>query len=268
MDLPDDGRTAATLGLDDIRSYWDRQPCNIKHSPRPVGTKEYFDEVEARRYFVEPHIAGFAQFERWAGKRVLEIGCGIGTDAVNFARAGAHYTAVDLSANSLAIARQRFAVYGLEGRFINGNAECVGDMLAGESFDLIYSFGVIHCTPDQRAVVAGARKLIAAGGELRIMVYARDSWKAIMIEAGLDQPEAQSGCPLATLYTREMVGELLAGLFEAASIEQTHIFPYLIEAYRRHEYELQPWFAAMPPEMFNALRRRLGWHYLIVGRPV
>jgi 2-polyprenyl-3-methyl-5-hydroxy-6-metoxy-1,4-benzoquinol methylase len=80
-----------------VKDYWDTRPCNIRHSPQPVGTKEYFDEVEARKYRVEPHIPAFAEFERWRGKRVLEIGCGIGTDTVNFARHGADVTSVDLS---------------------------------------------------------------------------------------------------------------------------------------------------------------------------
>ena len=85
--------------IQDVRRYWDKRPCNIRHSPQPVGTKQYFDEVETRKYFVEPHIPGFAEFERWRGKRVLEIGCGIGTDTMNFARHGARVTAVDLSLN-------------------------------------------------------------------------------------------------------------------------------------------------------------------------
>lgn len=120
-----------------VRDFWNRRPCNIRHSTKPVGTREYFDEVEARKYFVEPHIPGFAQFERWKGKKVLEIGCGIGTDAVNFAKAGADLTAVDISDRSLEIARQRFDVYGLSARFYCGNAEELSSFVPVEPYDLI-----------------------------------------------------------------------------------------------------------------------------------
>jgi SAM-dependent methyltransferase len=254
--------------IEDVRDYWDRRPCNVRHSPRPVGTREYFDEVEARKYFVEPHIPGFAQFERWRGRRVLEIGCGIGTDAVNFARAGADYTGLELSPATLDLAQKRFDVFGLKGTFRLGNAERLPALFPQQRFDLIYSFGVIHHTPSPRDVIAGARELIQPDGELRIMVYAKNSWKAAMIDAGLDQPEAQSGCPIATVYSRESIEELLDGLFAIASAEQTHIFPYVVDKYLRYEYELQPWFAAMPKPMFAALQRQLGWHYLIVGKPI
>lgn len=259
---------APTATVDEVRSYWDRRPCNIRHSPLPVGTREYFNQVEQRKYLVEPHIPGFAQFARWAGKRVLEIGCGIGTDAVNFARAGARYTGIELSPESLALARRRFELFGLNGEFHNCNAEELSGVIAPGSFDLVYSFGVIHHTPNQRAVVAEARKAVREDGEFRLMLYARNSWKAIMIEAGLDQPEAQSGCPIATAYTREMIDRLLDGLFTVTSAEQAHIFPYVVEKYVRYEYEVQPWFRAMPSEMFQALERRLGWHYLIAARPM
>jgi SAM-dependent methyltransferase len=255
-------------GIDEVMSYWNRRPCNIRHSTRDVGTREYFDEVEARKYFVEPHIPLFAQFPRWSGKDVLEIGCGIGTDAVNFARHGARYTGVDLSDVSLALARQRFKTYGLDGHFVCGNAETLAPALPAASYDLVYSFGVIHHTPDPRAVVAAARRVIRPDGELRIMLYARNSWKAIMIDNGFDQPEAQSGCPIALTYSPEDVRQLLDGLFDVVEIRQTHIFPYVIERYLRYEYEIQPWFRAMPEGMFDALQARLGWHLLIAARPV
>src|ERR1017187_963444 len=111
-----------------VSDYWNARPCNIRHSSQPVGTREYFDEVEARKYMVEPHIPGFAEFEKWREKRVLEIGCGIGTDTINFARHGARVTSVDLSEKSLELARQRARVYGLQdqGPFYRGHAEGVG----------------------------------------------------------------------------------------------------------------------------------------------
>ncbi len=257
-----------TALIETVAAYWNRRPCNIRHSRAPVGSREYFDEVEQRKYFVEPHIPGFAQFDRWRDKRVLEIGCGLGTDAANFARAGAEYTGVELSAVSLALAKQRFEVFGLDGTFVNANAEQLSEHVRRASFDLIYSFGVIHHTPSPEAVIRQARQAIRPDGEFRLMLYARDSWKDTMIDAGFDQPEAQSGCPIAFTYSQAEVRHLLrANDFLATEITQDHIFPYVVEKYVNYEYELQPWFAAMPQGMFRALERRFGWHMLIVAKP-
>lgn len=258
----------AIVGLDEVAAYWNRRPCNIRHSTKEIGTREYFDEVEERKYFVEPHIPGFAEFPRWKGKKVLEVGCGLGTDATNFARAGADYAGIELSQASLDLAKKRFEVFGLTGSFHNLNAEILASELPHSNYDLVYSFGVIHHTPNPQAVLHQIRKVIKPDGELRIMLYAKDSWKDIMIKAGLDQPEAQTGCPIAFTYYHQEVRELLAAAgFEATSITNDHIFPYNVEKYVRYEYEPQPWFKAMPSEMFHSLEKALGWHLLITARP-
>ena len=258
----------AAVSIDSVKAYWDARPCNIRHSKKPLGSKEYFDEVETRKYYVEPHIPGFAQFARWKGKRVLEVGCGIGTDTINFARAGAQVTAADLSTESLAVAKQRAEVFGFKGqvKFYQADAERLSETVPVEPYDLVYSFGVIHHTPQPARAAAQIRKYMGTESELRLMVYAKNSWKNIMIEAGFDQPEAQSGCPVAFTYTDDEVRQGLLQGYEVVSIEQEHIFPFVIEKYIKYEYEIVPWFAAMPREMFRALEKSLGWHKLVVAR--
>ena len=251
--------------LDSVRDYWNRRPCNVRHGTAPIGTREYFDQVEARKYMVEPHILAFTEFDKWAGKKVLEIGCGIGTAAVSFARAGAIYSAIELSEESLNLAKKRFDTFGLNGRFFSGNAEELSSIVPVENYDLIYSFGVIHHAPHPERIVSEVRKYMGKDSEFRLMLYAKESWKNIMINAGLDQPEAQSGCPIAFTYSHDEVRNLL-GDFDVTDIKQEHIFPYVIEKYVNYEYELQPWFKAMPKEMFVALEQRLGWHLLIQAK--
>ena len=267
--------------IDEVRQYWDRRPCNIRHSPQPVGTRAYFDEVEARKYFVEPHIPRFAEFERWRGKKVLEIGCGIGTDTVNFARHGADVTAVDLSDNSLEIARQRVGLYGLEDhvRFFHGSAEELTAFVPKQTYDLIYSFGVIHHTPHPERVLAEARQYAAAGSTLKIMVYHRWSWKVLWIVLGYGKgqfwrtaelvarnSEAQTGCPVTYTYSRPQARRLVESRgFRVTGLFVDHIFPYRIADYVQYRYvKAWPW-SWMPQPMFRWLERRFGWHLCLTA---
>jgi len=252
-----------------IVDYWDRQPCNIKHSQRELGTPEYFEEVTARRYKVEPHILDFAQFHRWQGKRVLEIGCGIGTDAEQFVRHGAEYVGIDISDSSLNICRDRFNTLGLRGEFLNINLLDPADTIPAQHlgmFDLVYSYGVIHHSPDIAQHIQEIHKLVTPGGEFRFMVYAKNSWKYAMIQKGLDQFEAQAECPYAEAFTKDEIGQLLDGMFEIERIRQDHCFMYNVPLYKQGQYQLEPWFEAMPPTMREAVREYLGWHLLVKAR--
>lgn len=250
--------------MEQIINYWNKQPCNIKHSSYEVGTRVYFEEVEKRKYFVESHIPTFAEFEKWKGKKVLEIGCGIGTDAVNFAKHGADYTGIELSNVSLELTKKRFDVFGLTGAFFNIDAQDL-DALSrvGRDFDLIYSFGVIHHSPNPQKIIDNCLQLLKPdGGMLKLMVYAENSWKKIMIESGLDQYEAQSNCPVAYTYTNDQIYRMLHQ-FRNIDIWQTHIFPYKIPEYKQYVYKKEDWFEHMSEEMFRGLEQRLGWHLCI-----
>jgi 2-polyprenyl-3-methyl-5-hydroxy-6-metoxy-1,4-benzoquinol methylase len=265
----------------DVQRYWDARPCNIRHSTKPVGSKEYFDEVEARKYFVEPHIPAFVEFDRWKGKRVLEVGCGIGTDSINFARAGAELTAVELSRESLRIAEQRADVMGVADRirFVQANAEELTSALDQEPYDLVYSFGVVHHTPHPERALAEMRALTAPGGTLKLMVYHRRSWKVFWIVVGqghgrfwrtdelvAEHSEAQTGCPVTYSYTRGEGRDLVEGSgFRVQDVSVDHVFPYRIRDYVEYRYVKEPYFRWMPEPLFRAFERRLGWHLLITA---
>ena len=254
-----------TITIEEVKKFWNDRPCNIKHSSKELGTIEYFDEVELKKFRAEPHILKFTEFPQWKNKKVLEVGCGLGTVGINFALNGADYTGVELSKESLEIAKKRFEVYNQSGKFYLGNAEELSSFVHIETYDLIYSFGVIHHSPHPEKIVSEIKKYMNENSVLKIMLYAKDSWKNYMIDAGLDQPEAQYGCPIANTYTKQDVVKLLDG-YEVLSIEQDHIFPYQIEPYKKGKYIKQPWFDAMPIGMFETLEKNLGWHLLITAK--
>ena len=186
----------------------------------------------------------------------------MGSTSVNFARAGADYTAIELSEASLELTKKRFSIYGLQGTFHLGSAEDLLTIVPAQDFDLVYSFGVLHHTPNPKIAIDSAKQYLGPESEFRLMMYAQNSWKNIMIESGYDRPEAQSGCPVAYTYTHDELRLLLKD-YEILDMHQDHIFPYRIDKYLQYEYEYQPWFNAMPKDMFQSLERALGWHILI-----
>jgi ubiquinone/menaquinone biosynthesis C-methylase UbiE len=276
--------TFSDTSIDRVREYWNNRPCNLRHSPEPVGTRAYFDQVEARKYFVEPHIPGFAEHARWAGKRVLEVGCGLGTDTINFARAGAQVTAVDLSTASLELARKRAEVFGLQNRirFIEANAERLAEFVNPEPYDLVYSFGVIHHTPHpERALQEIRRHFTGPNTTLKMMVYYKWSWKVFAIlfkeahgafwrldDAVARNSEAQTGCPVTYTYTKKSLRHWLENTgFVVEEMFVDHIFPYRVPDYVKYHYVKGFPFNVLPHTVTRALERRLGWHLCVTATP-
>jgi 2-polyprenyl-3-methyl-5-hydroxy-6-metoxy-1,4-benzoquinol methylase len=274
-------REFETVPLEAVQLYWDSRPCNIRHSAKPIGTRDYFDEVEARKYLVEPHIPAFADFARWRGKRVLEIGCGIGTDTINFARAGANVTAIDLSPRSLELAQLRANEFAVSDRitFQCANGEELSATVPIAAYDLVYSFGVIHHTPRPDRVLAELRRYMKPNGTLKLMVYHRYSWKVFWIAltagpwrfARIGQliarySEAQSGCPVTYTYTRGEARRLVESHgFRVVEMHVDHVFPYRIADYREYRYVKEWYFRWMPELLFQYFQRLFGWHLLITA---
>jgi SAM-dependent methyltransferase len=157
----------------DIKRFWDDLPCGVKTTELQPGTRAFYEAVEAHRYEEEFHIPDVVPFPAFAGKRVLEIGGGVGTDGRQFARHGARYVDADLSTGSLALAKRGFDVFGLRGSFLNADAENLP--FRDEAFDAVYSHGVLHHTPDTARTIGEVRRVLTPGGRAIVMLYARES---------------------------------------------------------------------------------------------
>jgi ubiquinone/menaquinone biosynthesis C-methylase UbiE len=159
-----------------VRRFWEEKPCGSTHSLAPEGTPEYFDQVERRRRELEPFIDRFADFGSTRGQEVLEVGTGLGTDFVRFARAGARVTGIDLTEHSVRLVRRRLELEGLEGDVRVADAEHLP--FSDRSFDVVYSWGVLHHTPDPTRAISEVLRVVKSGGRVCAMLYARRSWVA------------------------------------------------------------------------------------------
>ena len=157
-----------------VHDFWQAHPCGTKFAREEVGTRGFFEAVERHRYQTEWHIPEVVDFRRWRDKDVLEVGCGVGTDAINFAREGARYTGVDLTSASIDLVRRRFDFEGLEANLRVADAEALpfGD----DSFDLIYSHGVLHHTPDTQRAIDQVHRVLRPGGTAMVMLYHKNSY--------------------------------------------------------------------------------------------
>jgi ubiquinone/menaquinone biosynthesis C-methylase UbiE len=157
-----------------VRSFWQNSPCDSWFTSEARGTPAFYRSLDEHRYKVHPGLLSAVGFEKTKGLRVLEIGCGCGSEAERFARGGARYTAVDLTNAAVSITRRRFQLGGLEGRFIQGDAEDLP--FADGSFDLVYSHGVLHHTPNTPRTIREVHRVLGPGGRAVIMLYHRDSF--------------------------------------------------------------------------------------------
>ena len=262
-----------------IKNYWNNRPCNIKHSSKKFLSKEYFDEIEHKKYFVEPHIPSFADFKKWNGKKVLEIGCGIGTDSINFVRNGAILTIVEFSEKSLEVCKERFKVFGLEATFYCGDVEKLSEFLPLEQFDLIYSFGVIHHTENPSKAFKEISMYMNDNTELRVMLYSKISYKLfwVMMENNIREmndmenlirknAEAQYDCPVAYTYTFEEIEYLLKDNgIKVEKIWKDHIFSYDIENYKKNIYVKDKYWKNVDEKLFKEFEKELGWHTMVIA---
>jgi ubiquinone/menaquinone biosynthesis C-methylase UbiE len=156
-----------------VQDFWNTNPCQSDLS-QAIQRRRYFEEISEKRYHGrEWHVPIVAGFNAFQDKEVLEIGCSIATDGLEFAKCGANYTGADLTPHSIELAEERFRLFNVTGNFIVANAEELP--FPDESFDHIYSFGVIHHSPAPEKIVAEIHRVLRKGGTFTVMLYNRTS---------------------------------------------------------------------------------------------
>ncbi len=152
-----------------VQAYWNEHPCGTQFTEMEWGSREFYRAVEEDRYRRQPFMAEAVGFARYPGRELLEIGCGLGTDLLQFAKGGAKVAGLDLTPQSVALARRRFELEDMPGRFLVGDAENLP--FPDDRFDVVYSFGVLHHTPDTARAFREVRRILRPGGEAVIMLY-------------------------------------------------------------------------------------------------
>lgn len=156
-----------------VREHWNRQPCDSELSAREPASRDFYLDVERQRYALQPHILECHSWIQWRGKRVLEVGAGIGTDARRLIGAGASYIGINVDRGSAEATARALRTFALPGVSLQRDARAL-DFSDG-AFDVVYSFGVLQHIPDAATAVAEIERVLAPGGELLVMLYNRSS---------------------------------------------------------------------------------------------
>ena len=157
------------------REQWGQDPCGAEYDrEHELGTREFFDRIERHRYSeYAPWMPRLMEFENFRDARLLEIGCGMGTDLLQFSRGGARCIGIDLTSRSIEITQHRFKLYGAHGAFMISDGEHLP--FRDESFDVVYSNGVLHHTPDPRKAFLSLASKVKKGGHISAWVYGAEN---------------------------------------------------------------------------------------------
>jgi len=268
---------ATKLANDKLRAreQWSEDPCGeIYGRGVKFGTREFFDEVERHRYQeYAPWMRDVMGFDQFAGARLLEVGCGMGTDLLQFARGGARCTGIDLTPRSVEISRHHFHLYEMPGDFALSDAERLP--FADDSFDVFYSNGVLHHTPDTKGAIREAHRVLKPGGTAKVMLYHRNSWGywfEMMLKQGIVRGELfrglspadllskyvefndSGGRPLVKVYSRRDTRALFS-MFRDVKVE--------VDQLTRPEVYFVGKF--IPEAVFSAMRRSIGWNVIVTA---
>ena len=245
--------------IEKIQDYWNHRIHDLEMTDQPVGTKAFFDDLDEYRFDKLHYLPRLVDFSSFKDQRLLEVGCGIGTDLVRLAKGGARVTGVDLAQTAIDLARRNFDLNGVaaeELRVANGEALPYPDA----SFDAVYGHGVIQYTADPAKLVRECHRVLKPGGTAIFMVYNRVSWLNALskvMKVALEHEDA----PVLKKFSIAEFRELLKPFNESTIVPER--FPVKS---RLHKGWKGIAFNTMFVGTFNALPRSwvrpLGWHLM------
>jgi SAM-dependent methyltransferase len=241
-----------------VRAYWNDHIHDLDISRHAPGTREFFDDLDQYHFEKLHHLPRLIDFAAYRGRRVLDVGCGAGTDLARFAKGGAIVTGVDISPSAIALARQNFGQQGLTADLREADGEHLP--FDDNTFDLVFAHGVVQYTADDRALVAECRRVLKPGGSAVFQVYNRISWLNGLSKV-MKVPLEHEDAPVLKRYSAAEFIRLLTGFRDVRIVEER--FPVTSRLHGGWKGML---FNTFFVGTFNALPRawvrRFGWHLL------
>lgn len=161
-----------------VAEFWSRASCGEDLYLHGHSSQDYRNQM-TERYRLEPYIPEFVDAARWRGKKVLEIGVGLGSDHQLFAEAGAILSGVDYTERAVEHTKRRLALLGLQSELQPADAEALP--FSSDSFDLVYSWGVIHHSPNTPRAAQEILRVLKPGGTFKVMIYHKWSLIGLML---------------------------------------------------------------------------------------
>ena len=253
---------AAGPSIDDVREYWNEHIHDLEITTHPVGSPGFFADLDQYHFEKLHHLLRLVRFDGYAGRRVLEVGCGAGTDLARFAKGAAMVSGVDLSPSAIALATTNFEQQGLRGDLREADGERLP--FADDTFDLVYAHGVVQYTPNPECLVAECRRVLKPGGEAIFQVYNRISWLNALSKL-MKVPLEHEDAPVLLKYSIGEFRQLLKDFRDVRVVEER--FPVKSRLHGGWKGTL---FNTFFVGTFNALPRplvrRFGWHLLAFCR--
>ena len=246
--------------VSDIQGYWNDRIHDVEMTDHLVGSREFFADLDEYRFDKLRYLPRVVDFEVFRDQALLEVGCGIGTDLVRFARGGARVTGIDLAEQAIDLAQKNLAFNGVEGganlRVANGEAMPFPD----EAFDVVYAHGVLQYTADPARMIAECHRVLKTGGRGIFMVYNRVSWLSGLSNV-MQVPLEHEDAPVLRLFSIAEYRRLLKAFPEVQVVPER--FPV---ASRLHGGWKGALYNGVFVGAFNVLPRRLvrplGWHLM------